>query len=485
MGCSGVYMHKETRRYLLDKTIVNLIEDLHDDAQLHTLYFTKIKLCKEIRYLHTPRHYTRITRSGTQQTQTYTYRHIPAQHFHKMRKKQKGTTLVKKRYRLQIDECQLWIDAYENSLSGLYILGIPHICQPKQPLLTRHRLLERFIVCDISEDPRYEEKYLALFGNPSRHPYNIYTVFKDLEHHRINDLQNVIFGEMKNADAIRIVLYRHFIRMHGYTEQIRQTAQSDPKLVENFHHAVLQSINIIKSFENIFDDLKLQRVTLHLNRMQRLTQTFRDLLWIQQQIQHFQTQYENDYLKKLTSGLHERIDLEYHKIARYFGSREYAIIKSQYELFLKEKNRSYTSYEARLPLDYILKIKYRNLYTELIRLIDFLDGCNDEASYEKIRTVLEEFLAFARQFQNQKPVSKHKKRLRKATRTYRLFEKYEQRNRKLLVLKMLIEHISHDANYTQIEKLLKKKYKKLIRKQQKLEAKISEVTRQFHRKTPA
>ena len=470
-------MHKEYKRFLLNEQVASLLDDIKTKPIQSTLFFTKIKLCKEVHYEHSAKKYIKVVQSGSPLAQSILFKNITPDKYKKQKKHQKGDQIRFQTALLHIDQCKVFIESYKEQLRGLYILQVPRDALLKKPRITEHSLLEKYIESEISDDPRYEKKYLALFGNPSKHPYNIYTIFKDLENKRLKHPEDIIFEEMKSADAIRIVLYYELLTLQQSAQEIRKKPK-ECSFIQKFCKDVQRSVSIMECYQEIFDENLYQKISIHFNTLQKLTKTYDDLSTIHRKFQKLNNTLKSTYVQKLISNLQIKIANEQHKIANYFESREFSIIINQYELFLKEKNRSYNNYEAQLPFGYSVNIKIRNRYNKLLQLINFLDGCNDEKSYEKRKIAFTEFLEFMKIFQKQLQMKSAATISKKADKILTLLIKHEKRNKNLLIIKMLLSHIDMQ-NYPREIKYLKKKERKLQEKQKKFDKTLAKDLQKF------
>ncbi len=467
-------MDKEKRLFLLDRHISNLLVDLETKPLLHEIFFTKIKLCKEVRYEHTPRHYLRIVKSGAQYTQTVTYHKSSKKEFLKAKKHQKGELIRKKRHRVQLEGCTLTIDAYRKGLKGLFMLEIAQECDDKVTSLLHNKLFSRHIREDVTSDPRYEEKYLALFGNPSRFPYNIYTIFKEIEHRRLKRVEEVIFNEMKSADAVRIMLYQKEHAIATIAKQATQKRTLTQEEIESYTRETEEMLQLFDIFALLFDPLLLQRITSHLRTLKNIATTYHDLIFIRKSLDKLKKQIRPGYMQKLQENLEAKITAEEEKIIRYFASREFKIIMSQLVLFLKEKNRSYNSYEAQLPLGYTLKLEQKKLLGDLHELIDLLDGCNDETSYRRIENAVGKLHTFLRLFQPLDIVTVKPEIQSGIRKVRKCLAKHSRHNKMLLILKMFGSEAALRKE--------KKTHKMLLNKEMKISAKEKSFAHRLYRR---
>ncbi len=455
-------MQQENKRFLLKSDTATLLEDLKTQPIVHRLFFTKIKLCKEVRYEHIPGHYTRIVRSGAQHPQTVTYDHVTKKQYQKAKRKQKGASIRKESYPLTIDKCQLAIQRYDSKLEDLHILEIPQRCYRKHPELLRHKLLDRLLLTEVTDDPRYEEKYLALYGNPARRPYNLYAIFKSIEQGRTDRPETLIFDEMKSSDAVRILLYHRFIQMqHAGTRIIAAKEKGpDPRDLVLFRRKLTETLLLFKQYENLFDEAQLQKSLTHLQKIERMLLGFEDLRLIRKNFVKFHKKIDSDYLRKVIASAEEKLRLEAHSIARYFSGREFSIIFRQYELLLKERKSLAERYEAGLPIAYTLKLHYRALISELRHLIDLLEACDDEKSLQRIYDQLADFTLFVEIFGSRPTIRKHAKRVEAASAALQRFQKVLRRAKKLLIVRMIREELTKEAS-PELNRFFKKTEKEI------------------------
>jgi hypothetical protein len=472
-------MHKEYRRFLLKKEISSLLGDLKTKSAISTIFFTKIKLCKEIKYERLRDHYTRIVQTGAPHAQSITYKNISKQRFKKKKALKQGMILKLEHYLIKIDTCNIHIEVYKDHLKGLYILTIPGRCfRLQKPDILHTSFIEKYIEHEVSDDPRYEQKYLALFGNPTKHPYNIYSIFKDLERKRLLKPQDIIFKEMKSADAVRIFLYHKYLLIQEYAKLILKDKEGKSDAIQKFHQEITRSITIMQSYEEIFDEQQYQKIIMHLYTLTRITKIHQDLMLIYRKLIKLNHKLNSNYIQKMIENIQTKLSDEEHKISKYLDSREFAIISNQYALFIREKNRSYTNYESQLPFGYSAKIKVHNIHSELLHTINFLDGCNDEKSYDKLKNTFEELVDFVTIFETQIDSNSCKPLLLKATQIYAMLQKYEKRSKYLLILKMLKIHLAQEEQKEEFS-YLRKKEKKLLQKQKRFDKNIFKYLEKF------
>jgi len=471
-------MPQEKKRYLLSEEINHLLQDLSGKPVRHTLFFTKIKLFKEVRYEHLPGHYIRMKRSGAKEAQKVTYQKISKRLFRHARDKQEGKTIIKERYPLLLNHNPLYINSYRKELTPLYILEIPSESVPHATDILHHKIVNRYLHEEITDDPRYEEKYLALYGNPSRYPYTLFAIFKDLETGRVDNPDEIIFKEMKSADAIRILLYHNLVGFEALSKQISAKKEIDAQSTAKIVAALQESIHLIESFKALFAKNDVEKSLHFLTKFKRHMQRLHDLYFIEEAFLKLQKKYRLSILDRLLANTRERIVLEQQRIVRYLHSREFAILLQQYRLFLKEGSKHYLSYEAQLPVGFMLKSVRKSLYSELMQRIDFLDGCNDENSYSEIEKRLEEYSLLLQRFSEKLLGKRGVHDLEGVTHAYRLFQKAERREKRLQIFRLLSQHLDTDEK-KRMHRRINQKIEKIAAKQKKFEKSVYDKLHQL------
>ncbi|RUM68142.1 MAG: hypothetical protein DSZ05_01545, partial [Sulfurospirillum sp.] len=103
---------------------------------------------------------------------------------------------------------------------------------------------------------------------------------------------------------------------------------------------------------------------------------------------------------------------------------------------------------------------------DLLQTINFLEGCNDKKSYEKLQNDLEVLIEFITLFEKQIDSGRTETLLKKAKKIYKKLTAYEQRDKYLLIIQMLLNHMDDEAEADTIA-YLKKRKRALVKKQKK------------------
>ncbi len=469
-------MHKSEKKFLLTGDIKSLIRDLKSKVVEYHIFFSKIKLCKEVQYQKRDNKYSKTIRSGVGYAQSKKVVSINKKKFLAARKKRIAKELAIKKYKITINDCELSISAYFADLSGLYILTIPKKCYNKSATIIQNEIIRPYIDNEITNDPRYENKHLALLGDPLKHPYNIYAVFKDIENSRIKSIQKILFKEMKTAQSVRIMLYYLLKEIEKSIHALIQDANNEKEL-KSYRKNIKLSKFILSEYMNIFEEKLYHKIFLHLNNLLKLTKTQKDLLLIHKKFQKINKKLNSKYLELLLQNLSKKIAEENIKISKYFKTREYAIIHRQYELFIKENNKSYLSYDAQISIGYSATIKFKSTFEKLKHMCSKYDSCNDDKSYEKMEKAFFRFEQFIYSFEEVieiKSVSiihKHSKRL------FKMLRKCHKLSKTFMIIKMLENQ--NDQISKPEKEMLKKIKSDFLKKKKILDEKIAKELQDF------
>ncbi len=469
-------MHKSEKKFLLTDDIKPLLNDLDERALKYRIYYTRIKLCKEIKYQKKDKKYSKTVRSGVGYAQKRRVFRISKKEFLSAKKKRIANELKFKKYKLSVNNRTLFLSVYFADLLGVNILSIPKKYYDESDTVIQNDLIRTYIEKEITNDPRYENRHLALFGDPFKHPYNIYAIFKDIENSRIESIQKVIFKEMKIEQSVRIMLYYLLKKIENSVDALLKNPNNEKEL-KLYRKNIKLSKFILSEYSNIFEEKLYHKIFLHLNNLLKLTKTQKDLLLIRKKFQKINKKLKSEYLNILLVNLSEKIGEENVKISKYFKTREYSIIRRQYELFIKENNRSYLSYDAQVSVSFSATEKFRSIFDSIKEKCDKYESCNDDKSYEKMEKAFFRFERFIRLYKEVIECDSLLEIHRRSKKLFNMLKKCHTLSKYFLILNMLE---NQNSKLSQKEKEVLKKIKSNLRKKKKiLDDKIAKEIHDF------
>jgi CYTH domain-containing protein len=389
-------MHKIEKKYLLKDSIKTLIDDLKLPTEDISEFYTVVKVCKEVKFSKINAKYFKTTKNGVIGSIEQNRVKIKKSLYNKEKKNAIGQHISKKRYLLLNNGEKYSLDKYQKNLKNLYLLEVEFKNQSNFNKFTVPEKFKNYVIKEVTNDKRYQKRNLALLGNPKKNPYNIYSIFKDIELARITNLNKTIFKEMKTSDAVRIVLYNLFVELRINQDLIVQT---DAKRgIKAFESALKKSIILLNEYKSIFDKKIVRNVKLHLKIMNKALKPYKDLLFIQKELSTIHALIEPSEIDRIYKSIEYKLASEKHNISRFFKTREFAIIFKQYELLLKENNKSFLSVSAQISIGNSIKYNIYNHYKKTIMKCNKYERCNDDLSYKtinksinRVKTLLEEF----------------------------------------------------------------------------------------------
>ncbi len=459
-------MRQIEKKYLVKTDIQTLIDDLQLEKQDVSEFYTDIRVCKEVRYSRVGSNYYKTIKTGVTGSKELNSIEVTKANYLKKRKKLVGHKIFKNRYTIEQDREKYFIDRYLDNLDGLYMLEV--LFKNKKDRLNYELpdIFRHFVIKDITKDERYQNKNLALLGNPEKNPYNIYVIFKDIELGRIKDLNNTIFKEMKTSDAIRIVLYKLFINLKSNLHLMLQTDANEG--LKEFRSTLKTSRVILDEYKKIFDKKIIQKVRVHLKLIDSAIKTEKNLNFIKNELNNLDKLIDPAEMKELKNSINQKQRQERHNICKFFTTREFSIIFKQYELLLKENNRSFLSVEAQTSIENNLKYVVSMHDKEAIMLYSKYEGCEDDKSYKIIKKPFKILKALLQEFSMViDPTQKHIM-LDNTNSVLKKLTEFENIKKKQLIAETYLSNLKiKPSKYLKIIKSIKKEAKNAIFKKEK------------------
>ena len=451
-------MHKIERKYLLKDNIKILIDDLKLTALEISEFYTVVKVCKEIKYRKIDSKYFKITKNGViGSIKQYTQK-IKKNQYLNHKKDSVGKKISKKQYKLSSNGEKYTIDSYQNSLKNLYILEVEFKNITNFNKFVLPEVFSDHVIHEVTDDKRYQNRNLALLGNPKKNPYNIYTIFKDIELARTTNLNKTIFKEMKTSDSIRIILYKLFIELRINQDRIVQTEAKEG--IKEFDVALKKSIILLNEYKHIFDKKIIRNVMLHLEVMKKALKTYKDLQYIQKELNNIYPLIDENEMHRIHQSVQHKLSLEKSNMCRFFKTREFSIIFKQYELLLKENNKSFLSIDAQISIGNSIKYKIFKHYKKAIMKCETYERCDDDESYKIINKSLNILKTFFTEFEMIIDKKNHQKAYNITDTISKELSSLRKLHKKKMIVDTYLENLEvKPPNYQKLIKNITKEHK--------------------------
>ncbi len=448
-------MYKIERKYLLNKSIETLIEDLQLTKQNILEFYTIVRVCKKVKYSSIDSKYFKITQTGSIGSTNKKITEISKKRYHKKEKNMVGSLISKDRYLLQESGEKYFIDKYNDYLEDIYILEIDFKKRRDAQNFVLPDIFKNFMIKEVTRDKLYQSSNLALFDNPENSSYNIYTIFKDIELGRIVNLKNIIFKKMKTSDAVRIVLYKLFIDLKISHDVILHGNLNEG--LKDFKYALKNSRAILDEYNNIFDKNIVQKVKVHLKLFDLALKKEKDLQFIKNELQKMDTLIELDKMQMIQSNIDKSISFEKANIEHFFTTRKVSIIFKQYELLLKESSKRLFSNDGQISINDSLKNRISINYKKIISLCEKLEGCQDN---KKIKKPMVKLKILLKNFDMAMEKSKNKAMKKSLKAVLTKLTDFKKLKKKSLIAKTYLENI--ETKDEDILKIVEKESNKAI-----------------------
>ena len=374
------------KKYLLKDSVQNLIAGKSLKKKSIAQFYTKIELCKEIRYKRENNKTYKTIRTGSAIRKDISHKKIDHKNYLKAKKDKIGKVLKKNRYYIKNSDFNCTVDAYKKHLKGLYILEITFDTPDKASSYTLPEVLKPFIKKDVSENNRYRNKNLARLGNPYKTPYNIYTLFKEISHQETNNIHTLLFPEMSVSDAVRIILYKIYTDLKFDAQKL--IVENDIKALDRFRKDLKEAKIIMREYRCIFEKQMLKQVLSHLETIEKTIEIDKDLSVIRENLPLLESVFDEKEVNSFIAKIDKRIEHEKHKVTSFFKTREFSIIFSQFNLLILEPSNIQSSIYSDTSIGFYSQESLEKHFSKFIETTDRYSDCHDFSSYKKIRKSL-------------------------------------------------------------------------------------------------
>ncbi len=455
------------KKYLVSDAIERVLAKQTHSKQQISQFYTQVKICKEVRYRKIDHTFFKTVRTGSEVRKNIIDEEISHKSYQKAKEKKIGKMLKKSRYTLSGDFKHFTIDCYKKQLKGLSILEVSFKSLEKAERFVLPDIFQAYIQRDVSEDERYRDKNLALLGNPQKHPYNIYAIFKDIQKGRLENISTVIFPEMIVSDGVRIILYRLYHALERDREKL--LIDNDIHALARFRRNLKELKIILEEYHHIFDKNMHKKVLSHLSMIEKSIAIDRDLSLIRANINLLERTFSEKELNTFIARLDKRIEEEKHKVKSFFKRREFTIIFRQVALLLKEQSNIHSAYYSHTTIEKVQKSSLNKRFNKLLFLSEKYEECHDANAYKKIRKALIKTRVILDNFSHLYDKNSYKKMQTLLTHTDMLLTEFINTKKRALIITTYISN----ANKPLAEQ--KKRIKKVQKRKKRVKKRLAEA----------
>lgn len=241
-------------------------------------------------------------------------------------------SLLKKRYLLQnpkkaVRTFATAFPSYERLFLGLYLENDISYSTPLGVLRLRFENLEEiglfervcaaYICKEVSEDKRYKNRFLSLFGLPERYDFSLEEVFKRCDALKMHSFKFALRGGMSSQKVLKVLLYQ---QMKSLENAILELLEDEAKAPKRLSLCARRSIALLELGSSLFD-------------------------------------------ASLCGSLIEKLSLFTCKerifLLRFVHTEAYETFKMDMDFFLREQSGFYLLEKSDIPLLFLLKKKHK------------------------------------------------------------------------------------------------------------------------------
>ena len=383
------------KRYLLNKDYKEFIAPLKKAKKKESIFYTYIKLCKEIRYKDSNKKYFKTIKEGSGKSKKVINKTISKKEYESAKKNRIGNIIKRDRYKVKVDGENFYIKQYKNDLKKISILEKKFNKYKTNNSYKLPQKLSKYTLSDISTNKRYLDKNLALLGDPKDIEYELYSLYKKIERGE-KDIDECLFKEMSVEDGIRVILYKIYHELKDDANRLLE--KQNIKTLKDFTLQLNRSKVILKDFKYLFKESPYKNLYEHISTLYR----YIDLKYtniIQNDIERIDELFDEKESIDFIKDVDLKVENNKIKIIKFLKSREFKILLEQYRIILQDPELINKGVFDNSSLYQTSQKAIKKRLNKLSYLIKKYESCTDIDAYKKLRKstnklliVLEAFL---------------------------------------------------------------------------------------------
>ncbi len=173
--------------------------------------------------------------------------------------------------------------------------------------------LASFILLDVSQDKRYKNRYLSLFGLPQNYDFSLKEVFAKCDKLTTDELELSLLGGMSTQKVLKVLFYYEMLCFERAVADLLEDGANAPKTIFKITQ---NSISLLRCSQSIFD---------------------------------------NTMLAALTQALHPLLCKDREKLLKFVQSPSYQTLLLDMRFFLMEESGFYLLKKSEMPILFFVK----------------------------------------------------------------------------------------------------------------------------------
>jgi len=246
---SGKKVQEIERKYLLQDSILSLIDKHALKKHKITQFYTTITPLKGVRYRKMDDRYYKTVKHGTGPAREEIEKEITKKKFKKRYKKHINKPIAKERYFFNLEGIEYSIDVFKKDLKGLYILEVEFPDIESFETFELPKFFQTHVLKDVSFNEGFRNKNLALLGKPDT-VSDTEKLFIELDRKNHDELERFFIPNLPPIDALRVILYKFSLSTLYYKDRILKGG--DVEDLHQFRISIRKSRAFLKEFDFLF-----------------------------------------------------------------------------------------------------------------------------------------------------------------------------------------------------------------------------------------
>ncbi|WP_169942191.1 CHAD domain-containing protein [Campylobacter sp. RM15925] len=379
------------RKFILDG--ISAIQTLEKDGILATSneiiqFYTKITQLEEIRFRKSGDKFTVTQKIGRGLVRKESEIPSDKKSYKDALKEIVGMPIKKTRFEFKINNLPCNIDIYHEFLEGLATLEIEFLTVNDAQNFAIPEFLARYITSEITEDERYKNKSLALFGVPEI-KFDIQSTLKIIDQN--HDLKLAFPSSLRSFDAARVMFFQIYKQIRKYRQIYLET--KDEEALHQFRVNLRKTRSMLKLLSSVFDKKTADHFNKNFKTIASSTNKKRDIDVFLDFLK------EEKRTKPLILLAQEVKEAENIKITAMLNASKSEEVFKDWEIFLKEQSDFYQGKDYDKPIKkvvaYALRLQILRLQKSLALLNNECENLhfhNTRIQIKRLRYLLEIFI---------------------------------------------------------------------------------------------
>ncbi|EMG30526.1 CHAD domain-containing protein [Campylobacter showae] len=439
------------RKFILrDAAVINELKARDIDVQQKevTQIYIKITPLEEIRFREASGVFTITQKSGVGLAREENESETDAKSFKKALKNAVAAPIKKTRFLFRLDGAVCNVDIFHGALEGLVTFEAEFSDEREAAEFSLPEFIAAHIVSEVTEDERYKNKNLALFGLPQ----GSFDAQKSIEILQNSpELELNLPSYIGAMDAMRTVFFQIFTALNKHLNEY--ASSGDAEALHQIRINLRKTRSLLKIFTPVFDRKTACYFLLNFKKLAELTNQKRDIdvfcEFLQKQKGFESLASELEILSKtLAQSVQAELELQ---------SDEANEILRDWEVFLREGSDFFKGELGDAP---IKKLAAKSMRAQILRLkksLSNLSETTENAQFHKCRIEIKRLRYLSEIFGGGFDFAAAKKCFKKSKILQGTFGSLQDAD----IWLGLLAHVKSGAEQKRIDKLQAKIYKKI------------------------